>query len=96
MNLNYLLSFQYILLPQFLLGEYFFIFIFFVMSLIISCIVFALSFFLSSRSADKEKISPYECGFSPFEDARNQFDVRYYLVAILFIIFDLEVSFLFP
>jgi len=51
---------------------------------------------LSSRSVDKEKISAYECGFSPFEDARNQFDVRFYLVAILFIIFDLEVSFLFP
>jgi NADH-quinone oxidoreductase subunit A len=45
---------------------------------------------------DKEKISAYECGSNPFEDARNQFDVRFYLVAILFIIFDLEVSFLFP
>lgn len=45
---------------------------------------------------DKEKVSAYECGFNPFEDARNQFDVRFYLVAILFIIFDLEVSFLFP
>jgi NADH-quinone oxidoreductase subunit A len=45
---------------------------------------------------DKEKLSPYECGFDPFEDARIRFDVRYYLVAILFIIFDLEVAFLFP
>ena len=43
-----------------------------------------------------EKVSPYECGFEPFDDARRRFDVRYYLVAILFIIFDLEVSFLFP
>ncbi len=45
---------------------------------------------------DSEKLSPYECGFEPFEDARHQFDVRFYLVAILFIIFDLEVAFLFP
>jgi len=45
---------------------------------------------------DREKNSPYECGFEPFEDARMKFDVRYYLVAILFIIFDLEIAFLFP
>lgn len=45
---------------------------------------------------DSEKLSPYECGFEPFEDARMKFDVRYYLVAILFIIFDLEIAFLFP
>ena len=48
------------------------------------------------RSPIREKLSPYECGFEPFEDARIRFDVRYYLVAILFIIFDLEVAFLFP
>jgi len=45
---------------------------------------------------DKEKLSPYECGFEPFDDARRKFDIRFYLVAILFIIFDLEVAFLFP
>ena len=45
---------------------------------------------------DREKLSPYECGFEPFEDARMKFDVRYYLVAILFILFDLEIAFLFP
>src|SRR5690606_25663030 len=45
---------------------------------------------------DSEKLSAYECGFEPFEDTRNRFDVRYYLVAILFIIFDLEIAFLFP
>lgn len=58
--------------------------------------MFGISYLLSVRSIDKEKISAYECGFNPFEDARNQFDVRFYLVAILFIIFDLEVSFPFP
>lgn len=58
--------------------------------------MFALSYILSTKSVDKEKISAYECGFNPLEDARNQPDARFYLVAILFIIFDLEVSFLFP
>lgn len=67
-----------------------------VFSLCLSIIIFGLSYFLSSEASDKEKLSAYECGFNPFEDARNQFDVRFYLVAILFIIFDLEVSFLFP
>ena len=48
------------------------------------------------KNPDKEKLSQYECGFEPFDDARTKFDVRFYLVAILFIIFDLEVAFLFP
>ena len=56
----------------------------------------AASFVLARQRPDQEKLSPYECGFEPFEDARMRFDVRYYLVAILFIIFDLEVAFLFP
>jgi NADH-quinone oxidoreductase subunit A len=51
---------------------------------------------LRSHRPDEEKLSPYECGFEAFEDARVKFDVRYYLVAILFIIFDLEIAFLFP
>ncbi|HTC17633.1 MAG TPA: NADH-quinone oxidoreductase subunit A, partial [Stellaceae bacterium] len=54
------------------------------------------SFILARQRPDTEKLSPYECGFPPFADARSQFDVRFYLVAILFIIFDLEVAFLFP
>jgi NADH-quinone oxidoreductase subunit A len=51
---------------------------------------------LGPRKPDPEKLSPYECGFEAFEDARMRFDVRYYLVAILFILFDLEIAFLFP
>ena len=54
------------------------------------------SFIVARQKPDTEKVSPYECGFAPFNDARRQFDVRFYLVAILFIIFDLEVAFLFP
>ena len=54
------------------------------------------SFVIASQKPDSEKVSPYECGFEAFDDSRGQFDVRFYLVAILFIIFDLEVAFLFP
>ena len=55
-----------------------------------------LSYMLGPKNPDPEKVSPYECGFEAFEDARMKFDVRFYLVAILFIIFDLEIAFLFP
>ena len=55
-----------------------------------------LGFLLGPHRPDAEKLSPYECGFEAFEDARRKFDVRYYLVAILFILFDLEIAFLFP
>jgi len=55
-----------------------------------------LSRLVGSHKPDSEKLSPYECGFEAFEDARMKFDVRYYLVAILFILFDLEIAFLFP
>jgi NADH-quinone oxidoreductase subunit A len=54
------------------------------------------SFIVARQNPDSEKLSPYECGFAAFDDARRKFDVRFYLVAILFIIFDLEVAFLFP
>jgi NADH-quinone oxidoreductase subunit A len=56
----------------------------------------AIGALLGPRKPDPEKLSPYECGFEAFEDARMKFDVRYYLVAILFILFDLEIAFLFP
>lgn len=58
--------------------------------------IFFASAFLSPSTPNLEKISAYECGFEPFDDARARFDVRFYLVALLFIIFDLEVAFLFP
>ncbi len=96
MILHYLLPSDSFVTHHFLLSEYFFIFIFLVVSLFLSILIFAISYFFSSSLVEKEKISAYECGFNPFDDARNQFDVRFYLVSILFIIFDLEVSFLFP
>jgi NADH-quinone oxidoreductase subunit A len=76
--------------------EYISFCLFILLSLFLSSILFLLSFLLAKSSADTEKLSAYECGFNPFEDARSQFDIRFYLVAILFIIFDLEISFLFP
>jgi NADH-quinone oxidoreductase subunit A len=79
-----------------LLDSYFSIFIFLLVSLGLSLVILGLSYILASQKSDTEKVSAYECGFDPFDDARSTFDVRFYLVAILFIIFDLEVSFLFP
>jgi NADH-quinone oxidoreductase subunit A len=67
-----------------------------ILALVISGVVLALSYIIAIQTPDPEKTSAYECGFEPFEDARNRFDVRFYIVAILFIIFDLEVAFLFP
>ena len=65
-------------------------------SLVLALIIFGLSYFIAVQNPDSEKMSAYECGFEPFEDARNKFDVRFYIVAILFIIFDVEVVYLFP
>ena len=79
-----------------LLGEYLPILIFLVVAAVVAALAIGASFVLADQRPDSEKISPYECGFEAFDDARRRFDVRFYLVAILFIIFDLEVAFLFP
>ena len=76
--------------------EYGVLLIFIIAAFALATLIFFLSYFLVSKSYDLEKNSAYECGFDPFEDARNSFEVRFYLVAILFIIFDLEITFLFP
>lgn len=65
-------------------------------STLLGLIIFNLSYTIAVQNPDSEKISAYECGFEPFEDARNKFDVRFYIVAILFLIFDIEVVYLFP
>ncbi|MBN66275.1 MAG: NADH-quinone oxidoreductase subunit A [Rickettsiales bacterium] len=72
------------------------ILIFLGIALGLSLVMVVLPMLINPAKSDAEKLSAYECGFEPFEDARGQFDVRFYLVAILFIIFDLEVAFLFP
>ena len=70
--------------------------ILFLFSVFLASIILFLSFRLSTHNPDTEKLSAYECGFDPYEDARNVFDVRFYLVAILFIIFDLEAVYFYP
>jgi NADH:ubiquinone oxidoreductase subunit 3 (subunit A) len=72
------------------------IFIFLLFSLFLSILIFNLSFLLIKQKDDLEKLTAYECGFNPYDDARKIFDVKFYLVAILFIIFDLEAVFIFP
>ena len=79
-----------------LLVDYVPIFIFLVVAAGITVAMIAASYLLAQQKPDSEKSSAYECGFEAFADARTKFDVRFYLVAILFIIFDLEVAFLFP
>jgi NADH-quinone oxidoreductase subunit A len=79
-----------------LLKEYLPILIFLVIGIGVSVAAVVLSVVVGSQRPDSEKVSAYECGFEAFDQARSKFDVRYYLVAILFIIFDLEVAFLFP
>ena len=81
--------------PDFL-GEYFPIILFLVIAVAISVIMVVASWIMGPQKPDSEKVSAYECGFEAFDDSRSKFDVRFYLVAILFIIFDLEVAFLFP
>ena len=78
------------------LSEYLPILIFIIIGFAIAIGMITLSFVVGDRKPDNEKLSAYECGFEAFDDARGRFDVRFYLVAILFIIFDLEVAFLFP
>ena len=79
-----------------MLANYAPILIFLVIAGAISIVLLGLGFVFGSGRKDPEKLSAYECGFDAFEDTRMRFDVRYYLVAILFIIFDLEIAFLFP
>ena len=78
------------------LKDYLPIILFLVIALILSAGFILINFLLSPNNPDPEKLSAYECGFEPFNDSRMEFDVRFYHVAILFIIFDLEIAFLFP
>ena len=79
-----------------MLQEYFPILVFLGVATVIGVALLALGFLIGHGDKNDEKLSPYECGFEAFDDTRAKFDVRYYLVAILFIIFDLEIAFLFP
>ena len=76
--------------------EYLGIFIFLIVAILLSLVIAGLSYVLISQKPESEKLSSYECGFEPYEDTRNKFDVKFCLVAILFILFDIEVVFLLP
>ena len=78
------------------LKDYLSIILFLIIALGLSMAFVAINYLVAPKNPDPEKLSPYECGFEPFNDSRMEFDVRFYLVAILFIIFDLEIAFLFP
>ena len=79
-----------------MLGEYVPILLFLAVATAVGVVLLILGTLLGPRRSSDDKLSPYECGFEAFEDARMQFDVRYYLIAILFIAFDLEIAFVFP
>jgi NADH-quinone oxidoreductase subunit A len=79
-----------------MLAEYFPVLVFIAVSVALGVILLITGSVLGPSRPDSEKLSPYECGFEAFEDTRTKFDVRYYLVAILFIIFDLEIAFFMP
>ncbi len=79
-----------------LLIEYLPIIVFIIIAAVMSAAMIGLSFLVGKQKPDADKNAAYECGFDAFDDARSRFDVRFYLVAILFIIFDLEIAFLFP
>ncbi len=79
-----------------MLENYFPILLFLIVGAVLGTAMLVAGSVLGPRRPDADKLSPYECGFEAFEDSRMKFDVRYYLVAILFIIFDLEIAFLFP
>lgn len=77
-------------------NEYLPIFIYLVIAIILSIVIVTFSYLLVIQNPETEKLSTYECGFEPYEDARHKFDVKFYLVAILFIVFDIETMFLLP
>jgi NADH-quinone oxidoreductase subunit A len=76
--------------------QYFILLIFFCFSLFLSVFLIFLSYILTSKANDWEKTSSYECGFEPFSDSRNAFNIQFYIIGILFIIFDIEISYLLP
>jgi NADH-quinone oxidoreductase subunit A len=76
--------------------EYFIFLVLLFISLVLASVIFGASYFIAYQNPDVEKLSMYECGFDPYEDGRNCFDIKFYIIALLFIIFDLETMFLFP
>jgi NADH-quinone oxidoreductase subunit A len=91
-NINYFLNFNESLFKF----EYLVILIFLIISILLALIIVGFSYLLSMQNPEPEKLTTYECGFEPYEDSRHKFEIKFYLVAILFIIFDIETMFLLP
>jgi NADH-quinone oxidoreductase subunit A len=95
-NINIFMTFFYEYSPSLLYNEFFPILLFLGIAIFLAIVIVVFSYFLSVQNPDTEKLSSYECGFEPYEDARNIFDVKFYIIAILFILFDIEAMFLLP
>ena len=89
---NLIFFYEYSLVKK----EYFILLVFLIIATLLAVIIISASYFLVKQNPDAEKLSAYECGFEPYEDARHMFDIRFCVIAILFIIFDIEVMFLIP
>lgn len=76
--------------------EYFILLLFLIIAIILAVVIIGASYFLARQNPESEKLSAYECGFEPYEDTRHTFDIRFCVIAILFIIFDIEIMFLIP
>ena len=87
---------QFSFTESLLKNEYLGIFIYLLIAIFLSVILVVLSYSLNNQNPESEKLSAYECGFEPYEDSRHRFDIKFCIIAILFIIFDIEVMFLFP
>ena len=96
--LNYIIDPMHInlLKPSSIKEEYLGVFVFILFAVFLAFLIVFLSYFFIVQSPDTEKLSTYECGFEPYEDSRNKFNVKFYVVAILFILFDIEIIFMLP
>lgn len=94
--MNYELNFMLLLENSLIKKEYFMLSIFLFIAILLTVVIIGASYFLVRQNPESQKLSAYECGFEPYEDARHTFDIRFCLIAILFILFDIEIMFLIP
>jgi NADH-quinone oxidoreductase subunit A len=95
-NMNYQMKIMLFLENSLVIKEYLILLIFLIFSTVLTVIIVGASFLLARQNPEAEKLSAYECGFEPYEDARHTFDIKFCVIAILFIIFDIEIMFLIP
>jgi NADH-quinone oxidoreductase subunit A len=94
--MNYELNIMLLLENSLIKKEYFMLSIFLIIAIVLTVVIIGASYFLVRQNPESQKLSAYECGFEPYEDTRHTFDIRFCLIAILFIIFDIEIMFLIP